>query len=41
DDEFFEELYKGFRIERVKASRAINSNGAKRGQITELLITNY
>jgi DNA adenine methylase len=41
NDDFFDELYKGFRIERVKASRAINSNGAKRGQISELLITNY
>ncbi len=41
DDEFFDELYKGFRIERVKANRAINSNGAKRGQITEILLTNY
>lgn len=40
-DEFFDELYKGFRIERVKASRAINSNGAKRGRISELIITNY
>lgn len=41
DDEFFDELYKGFNIVRVKANRAINSNGAKRGQITELIITNY
>lgn len=41
NDEFFDELYKGFRIERVKANRMINSKGAKRGQITELLITNY
>lgn len=41
NDEFFDELYKDFRIERVKASRAINSNGAKRGQISELIITNY
>ena len=40
-DEFFDELYKDFRIERIKASRAINSNGAKRGRISELLITNY
>lgn len=40
-DDFFDELYRGFRIERIKASRAINSNGAKRGQISELLITNY
>lgn len=40
-DDFFEELYQGFRITRVKASRAINSNGAKRGQIFEIVITNY
>lgn len=40
-DDFFDELYHGFRIERVKAIRAINSNGAKRGQVSELLITNY
>lgn len=41
NDEFFDELYKGFRIERIKANRMINSKGAKRGQISELLITNY
>lgn len=41
NDDFFDELYKNFRIDRVKASRAINSNGAKRGQISELIITNY
>lgn len=41
NDNFFDELYRDFRIERIKASRAINSNGAKRGQISELLITNY
>jgi DNA adenine methylase len=40
-NEFFDELYNGFDIKRVKASRNINSNSAKRGQITELLITNY
>lgn len=40
-DEFFDELYQGFRITRVKATRAINSHGAKRGQISELIITNY
>ena len=40
-DEFFDELYKDFRIERIQASRAINSNGAKRGRISEILITNY
>lgn len=41
EDDFFDELYNGFDIKRVKASRAINSNGTKRGQITELIIINY
>ena len=41
DDGFFEVLYAGFNIHKVHASRRINSNGAKRGQITELLIANY
>lgn len=41
NDDFFDKLYEGFQIGRIKASRAINSNGAKRGQISELLITNY
>jgi DNA adenine methylase len=41
NDNFFDELYKGFHILRVSASRAINSKGSKRGLINELLITNY
>jgi DNA adenine methylase len=41
NDHFFEDHYKGFRIERVKASRAINCKASGRGQINELLITNY
>ncbi|HUW20428.1 MAG TPA: DNA adenine methylase [Sedimentisphaerales bacterium] len=41
NDNFFEEKYKGFRIERVKASRAINCKGGRRGQINELIIRNY
>lgn len=41
DDTFFEEAYQDYRIERVKASRMINSNIKKRGQINELLIMNY
>lgn len=41
DDDFFDDLYQGYNISRVKASRMINCNGARRGQITELLITNY
>jgi len=39
-DNFFDELYKDFTIERVKASRMINSKGTGRGAINELLISN-
>jgi DNA adenine methylase len=38
---FFDDLYTDYFIERVKAKRNINSVGAKRGEIFELLITNY
>ncbi len=41
EDNFFDELYSPFRIQRIEASRMINSNAAKRGKIKELLITNY
>jgi DNA adenine methylase len=41
EDFFFDDLYRGFKIERISASRAINSKGTKRGAIKELLITNY
>ena len=40
-DNFFDDLYSGFNIKRVNAKRMINSNASKRGEITELLITNY
>ena len=40
-DNFFDDLYAGFNIQRVNANRAINSNPDKRGSITELLISNY
>ncbi len=40
-DTFFEELYKGFDIQRVFASRSVNANASKRGRLTELLIRNY
>lgn len=40
-DTFFEDHYAAFHIHRVTASRAINSNPAKRGKLTELLIKNY
>ena len=38
---FFDELYSEFNIERVKATRRINSKAEKRGELNELLITNY
>jgi DNA adenine methylase len=40
-DDFFEAAYAGFRFERVRASRRINSRAEKRGPINELLIANY
>ena len=41
DDNFFDELYKNYNINRVKATRMLNSNASLRGAINELLITNY
>lgn len=41
DDNFFEDIYKGFYINEVSAKRIINSNAKGRGEISELLITNY
>lgn len=40
NDEFFDSLYSSFSIERVKASRMVNSNGSARGAINELLVFN-
>lgn len=40
-DDFFDQLYSAYHIERVKAARNINSNANKRGKINELLIMNY
>ena len=39
-DEFFDNLYADFNIERVQASRMVNSNARRRGPINELLISN-
>ena len=41
DDDFFDNLYSDFTIQRIHAGRAINSNPKKRGKITELLVRNY
>ena len=40
EDTFFEELYKAYTINKVEATRAINSKGDSRGKIKELLICN-
>lgn len=40
-DGFFDDLYMKYQIERVLASRSINSNPSKRGKLTELIIRNY
>jgi DNA adenine methylase len=41
DDSFFDDLFSDYYIERVPAKRMINCNGARRGDINELIITNY
>ncbi|HON57706.1 MAG TPA: Dam family site-specific DNA-(adenine-N6)-methyltransferase, partial [bacterium] len=40
-DNFFNNLYSEYNIQRVLANRMINCNGNGRGKITELIITNY
>lgn len=40
NDNFFDELYADYNIQRVNAKRSINANPEKRGTLTELLITN-
>jgi DNA adenine methylase len=41
NDNFFDELYSDFTINRIQANRMINSKASNRGAISELLITNY
>ena len=41
EDNFFDDLYAGFDIQRITAVRMINSKSDKRGNVTELLIKNY
>lgn len=38
---FFDELYSQYQIERVWASRSINSNPDKRGKLSEIVVHNY
>ncbi len=40
-DNFFDELYREFRIFRVQATRMINAKSESRGKINELLIASY
>lgn len=40
-DNFFDDLYRGYRIKRLNAARLINCNAARRGIITEILVMNY
>ena len=41
NDNFFDDIYADYTIERVYAKRSINSNASKRGAITEILVRNY
>jgi DNA adenine methylase len=41
NDEFFDDMYSEYNIQRVNARRAINSDGEGRGEITEILVTNF
>ncbi len=41
EDNFFDNIYKGFEIERVFAKRMINCQASKRGDITEIVVMNY
>lgn len=40
DDEFFDQLYSGFKVERVSAKRVVSSKASTRGAITEILVSN-
>lgn len=41
EDNFFDDLYRGYHIKRLTATRLINCNAERRGTITEILVTNY
>lgn len=41
NDNFFDDLYKEFQIDRVFSKRSINSKASLRGKISEIIIINY
>lgn len=41
DDTFFDNIYQGFNIDEIYASRMINANSQGRGKISEIVVTNY
>lgn len=41
EDKFFDNIYQGFNIDKIYASRIINANSNRRKKIAEILITNY
>lgn len=41
EDTFFDNIYQGFNINQIQASRMINANSNGRGRISEILVTNY
>ena len=41
NDDFFDELYKEFQIDRIPAKRYVNSDGSNRGPVNEILVRNY
>ena len=41
EDQFFDNIYQGFNIDEIYASRMINANSNGRGKISEILVTNY
>lgn len=40
-DNFFDELYENYEIERVWASRSVSANASRRGRLTEILVRNF
>lgn len=41
EDTFFDDLYKDYHINRVWASRSVNSDASKRGRLTEIVVRNF